>query len=154
MTDDVVVDISQFRRPKPPEAKASIEKEAWDSCQHAHMRIDSKQRTVKCADCGMWLDPVWCLQELIYYYETRIDHRLEQIKDFEKRAQEQHERKESRKRNPRKSFVERRTEALERAAYNEYQAKVLQARADRQKMLAHKIDAQLNDPACVDMVAR
>ena len=91
----------------------------------------------------MWLDPVWCLRELFRYYEQRVDIRLRQIKAFEERQQEKAERREKRKTQPRAAKAATMRENLERAAFNEYQAKLLDARAQAQRLAAEKIQAEL-----------
>ena len=129
-------------QPTPP-PKALLQQQKFDACLHKSMSIDDKQRTVKCGDCGMWLDPVWCLRELFRYYEQRVDIRLQQIKAFEERQQEKAERREKRKTQPRAAKAATMRENLERAAFNEYQAKLLDARAQAQRLAAEKIQAEL-----------
>lgn len=129
--------------PPPVDKRVEVEQEKWDACQHRMMRIDDKQRTVKCGECGMWLDPVWCLHELFWYYERRVDSRLKAIEDFERREREAQERREKRKQQPRATRIRNRNNELERAAYNEYQAKLLMLKAGRQRERAAAIDEQL-----------
>lgn len=136
--------------PQPPRPPAVVELEphSFSACQHKSMRIDDKQRTVKCGECGIWLDPVWCLRELFRYYEQRVDQRLAAIKAFEDKHAEADKRAQERQRKPRKAKAASMQQHLERAAYNEYQAKVLTARASTQRALAGKIEAELlADPA-------
>lgn len=129
----------------PQDPLIKIEQEAWDACKHRSMCIDKKQRTIKCGLCGIWLDPVWCIAEIFHYYETRVDQRVKMIEDYEAREKEARERKEIRRKQPRETLMRRRQESLERAAWNEYQAKLLTIRATKQKAVALKIEAQLGE---------
>jgi hypothetical protein len=126
-----------------PGQKVTIEQQSWSACQHREMSIDKTQRTVKCAKCGLWLDPVWCLTELFHYYETRVDQRVEDIRRFDEREREKAKARDARKKRPRAARIAQREEELKRAAYNEYQAKLLQLTADRQRLRAAKIEAEL-----------
>lgn len=135
--------------PPPPKPADKVVLETttgpFEKCQHKSMVIDDKQRTVKCGQCGIWLEPVWCLRELFRYYEERIDRRVEAIKSFEKRQKADEERKAKRKKpKPRSERVATAQELIHRAAYNEYQAKILAARAIGQQQKADKIVAELD----------
>jgi hypothetical protein len=128
-------------QPSPP--RATLEPTVFGACQHKRISIDDKQRTVKCGDCKMWLDPVWCLRELFRYYEQRVDWRLARIEEYEKREKEHRERREARAAAPRRAKAETMQHHLERAARNEYQSKVLAARALAQRFAAEKIEREL-----------
>lgn len=127
----------------PDRSVEIVRTDGFEACLHRSMAIDDKQRTVKCGTCGIWLDPVWCLRELFHYYQTRIDHRLEHIKEWDAKQKAADERKAKRVKQPRRSLIERRAETMQRAAYNEYQAKVLALRAERQRALAVTLDAAI-----------
>jgi PP-loop superfamily ATP-utilizing enzyme len=143
--EGATVDESQAQ-PQRPDPKVTMETvERWKACPHKTMSIDDKQRTVKCGDCKMWLEPVWCLRELFRYYEERVDRRVKEIEEFERRQKEIEDRKRKRKEKPRAARAETMRENLERAAYNEYQAKVLAARAAHQRLTAEKIERELTD---------
>jgi hypothetical protein len=132
----------------PPPAKVQMETQAFGACPHKVMSIDDKQRTVKCGDCKMWLDPVWCLRELFRYYEQRVDWRLRAIKEHEEKQAAAEKRRLERKAKPRRAKAITMRQHLERAAYNEYQAKVLSARASAQRLAAEKIERELSgEPA-------
>jgi len=124
--------------------RAALEKQAFPGCRHLQMTIDDKQRTVKCTDCKMWLDPVWCLRELFRYYETRVDQRLTTLKELEDRYNKRQARSKERKAKTREQRAATMAEELKRAAYNEYRAKVLAATALRQRLRADKIEAELS----------
>lgn len=136
-------------RPEPPGPEAtdvrrvSVIREGFERCYHRQMQIDDKQRTVKCGDCGIWLDPVWCLRELFYFYETRLDERISYIKQAEDREQAKREKAAQRKAQPRRALTRTRDQELARAAYNEYQAKLLSIRANRQRTNVAKIEQRL-----------
>lgn len=124
--------------------KVIIERpDIWKQCRHRKMRIDDVQRTVKCADCKMWLDPVWCLRELFLYYVQRVDTRIAEIKEHEKKEAERQARADARKKRPREYLVKRRRESLERAAYNRYQSELLAIRAGKQQATADRIGQEL-----------
>lgn len=123
--------------------RVEMQTEGYRACPHRRMQINDTQRTVKCGDCGIWLDPVWCLRELFRYYETRVDHRLATIQQHEERAAAAEKRKQERRAKPRRAKAETMQQHLERAAFNEYQAKVLAARASAQRLAAGKIEAEL-----------
>jgi len=126
-----------------PAKPATLNRADWDSCKHVRTEISEEKRTVTCRDCGAVVDPFAYILLLYGYYETRVDRRLEAIKEFERREQERRERESKRKRQPRRALIERRVQTAERAAYNEYQAKVLAARAERQRALIAKLDDQI-----------
>lgn len=151
------VDTTGAEAPPPmnavPDRTVTMEREAFDACQHRSMQIDDKQRTVKCGTCGIWLDPVWCLRELFRYYEQRVDSRLEEIREADKRERDRRERQEQRKRKPRAHRLRVRDENLERAAYNEYQARRMALLAERQRERAANIDAELGTDATAEVEA-
>lgn len=131
--------------PTIPGIEVELEKQAYDACPHMQMSIDDKQQTVKCGKCGIWLSPVWCLKKLFYYYEQRVDWRLAEIKAYEEREKGKRERSSERRKKPREARIQTMHEHLERAAYNEYQAKLLAARASRQRLSAGKIEKELSE---------
>jgi hypothetical protein len=154
----VIIDISTgqpkvfAQRPDPsqaeaknvtPEQRVTQYKSNWQACRHFKMVFDDKQRTIQCGDCDMWLDPFWAFKEIWDYYDRRVDHRLEQIREHEKRQQEASERRAKRRTQPRKAMIDRRAETAERAAYNEYQAKLLTARAERQRARVARLDDEI-----------
>ena len=46
-------------------ASVSRPYEEFLGCRHEGIHIDATQRTVTCKACGKFLDPVWCLQQLV-----------------------------------------------------------------------------------------
>lgn len=122
-------------------------------CQHAKMQINESQRTVKCGDCGIWLDPVWCLRYVFWFYDQRVDNRLAALKEHETREKERRAKEDERRKQPRARRRRQRDEALDRAAYNEYQARVLALRAERQRATAAKIDDELGETLTADVEA-
>ena len=131
---------------KPHERNAPMtleNKPSWETCEHKRTEVSKEQRTVKCKDCGAAVDPIAYILTLYHQYETRIDHRLSEIREFEKRQKEQRERKAKREQRPRQRRIERRAETAERAAYNEYQAKILAVRAERQRQLVERLDREI-----------
>jgi hypothetical protein len=161
MSDGIVIDISEWLKAEkkppsaegatvdrptpdpPPPAKVQMEAQQFSACQHKVFSIDDKQRTVKCGDCKLWLDPVWCLRELFRYYEQRVDWRLQAIKAFEEKQAAAGKRRRERRAKPRKAKAQTMRAHLERAAYNEYQSKILAARASAQRLSAEKIGREL-----------
>lgn len=115
----------------------------YRSCKHGRTIINEERRTVTCSDCETVVDPFAYILLLYGYYETRIDNRLAAIRQFERRAAEREDQQRQRKQQPRRQLIERRHEAASRAAYNEYQAKLLNARAERQRQLVDKLDHQI-----------
>lgn len=139
-----------------PEQRVKQYREHWQACRHHRMEFDDKQRTISCRDCKMWLDPFWCFLELWRFYDQRIDQRLEAIRFFEEREKEKRGRLEKRRRQPRQAMIARRAETAERAAYNEYQSKVLAARAERQRATIAKLDDEIRRdelPPAADKIA-
>lgn len=126
-----------------PEKPAQLEKADYRSCKHGRTVIDEEHRTVTCSACGTVVDPFFYILLLYGYYETRIDHRLSAIKMAEKDEAERAKRRAERERHPRKRRIERRHETAERAAFNEYQSKVLAARAARQQQLVDRLDKEI-----------
>lgn len=145
------VDAPKVDEPASSEAALALEETKQDvastfvACHHTQMLIDDAQRTVKCKDCGIWLDPVWCLRKTIWYFQTRVDRRLDELRGLEERYEDRVKRERDRKANPSKRLRARRTDELERAAFNEYQAKRLVLLAERQRARAAKIDEQLGE---------
>ena len=82
---------------------------------------------------------------LYRHFETRIDHRLEQIKAFDERERIKRERRKQRGPEAVERLRKRRAESLERAAYNEYQAKLLTIRASKQRTTAQRIEETLKE---------
>lgn len=126
-----------------PEKPADLKRAGLDACQHGRATVDEERRTVTCRDCNTVLDPFAYILQLYRYYEARVDQRLAAIKEAERRAADAEARRHKRERQPRRSRIERRAETAERAAYNEYQAKLLTARAERQRQLVQKLDAEI-----------
>lgn len=124
---------------KPADLKAAD----YRSCEHGHTIIDEEKRTVTCKACGTNVDPFAYILLLYRDYQTRIDHRLGAIKEYERLEAEKVKKRAERERNPKRRRIERRRETAERAAYNEYQAKVLSARAVRQQQLIERLDAEI-----------
>jgi Skp family chaperone for outer membrane proteins len=144
-----VIDIStRLKKPAPtaaadPEKPATLKRTELDACQHGRAIVDAEKRIVTCEDCGAILDPFAYILELYGYYETRVDRRLQAIQAAEKRQKERDERRQARESAPRRRRIERRAETAERAAYNEYQAKLLAARAERQRQIVERLDREI-----------
>lgn len=130
-------------RPTPAKPLTKDDKAPWEQCKHRRCLISEEKRTVECKDCGAAVDPIAYILLLYGQYETRIDRRLDDIREFEKKQRERDERISKRKQQPRRAKIERRRETAERAAYNEYQAKVLAARAERQRAIVAKLDNEI-----------
>lgn len=126
-----------------PEKPADLQRADYDACKHGRTLISEEKRTVTCKDCGAAVDPFAYILFLYRHYETRVDQRLAAIKEAEKREADKQKRRDERERQPRRRRIERRAETAERAAYNEYQAKVLSARALRQRQLVEKLDQEI-----------
>lgn len=121
-----------------------LEMEKRGECGHYHpLIIDEAARICTCQHCGKPIDIFTAIIRLYHHYESRIDSRLVAIKEFDERERVKRERRALKRRQPREVIMERRALSLERAAYNEYQAKVLTIRAVRQRALAEKCDEQL-----------
>jgi hypothetical protein len=145
---------------KPPESDAPLEKDAkpeWEQCKHGRALISTEKREVTCKDCGAQVDPIAYILLLYGHYQRRIDNRLAKIREFEKRQKDAEIRKKARKQQPRQHRIARRADTAERAAYNEYQAKVLAARAERQRAIVARLDEEIRAdelPDAADAVAR
>ncbi|MFH1183714.1 MAG: hypothetical protein V1755_01575 [Chloroflexota bacterium] len=126
-----------------PVKPAELKQADYKSCTHGRAVIDEEKRTVTCSDCSTILDPFAYILLLYGYYETRVDRRLQAIKEYERRETERRARQAVRRREPRARKIERRAETAECAAYNEYQAKLLAARAERQRQLVERLDREI-----------
>lgn len=143
-------------RPTPDQPLAKDGKAPYEQCTHRRCVISEEQRTVMCKDCGAAVDPLAYILLLYHQYETRIDRRLDDIRAYEKRKREREARATTRKQQPRRARIARRGETAERAAFNEYQSKVLAARAERQRALVARLDEEISNEeakaAAVDSV--
>ena len=126
-----------------PAKPADLKRATFESCRHHAAVIDEEKRTVTCKACGTLLDPFAYILLLYGYYETRVDHRIAAIKEAERIDAERAKRHSERKEKPLRRKIERRAETAERAARNEYQAKVLAARAERQRQLVATLDSDI-----------
>lgn len=148
----IVIDFTAKDRteapPKPATAEDDApmtldEKPSWERCEHRRTLVSEEKRTVTCKDCDAAVDPIAYILLLYRQYERRIDSRLAEIREFEKREKDRAVKKALREKQPRRRRIERRAETAERAAYNEYQAKILQARAERQRQLVERLDSEI-----------
>jgi len=142
----IVIDFSGKEPPKKtpvPPTDQPLTTEAPSACKHTRALVSESERTVTCKDCGAAVDPIAYIMLLYHQYETRVDRRLAEIREYEQREQQRRERTVARERQPRRRRIERRAETAERAAYNEYQAQVLAARATRQRQLVERLDAEI-----------
>jgi phosphoenolpyruvate synthase/pyruvate phosphate dikinase len=127
--------------------QAEVHRPAWDACRHRQFLIEHNQRLVKCQQCGMLLDPVWCLEELIYHFQTSPNAVLQELKDREKKEAERKATQKARAADPklkRGHLRNREREELERAAHNAHQATLLAIRSGQQLDAAAKIRKQLD----------
>lgn len=129
-----------------------LQEHAFDACRHRSVVVDAKQRTVKCGECGIWLDPVWCLEQF-YNWNRNLDHRLQAIKEAEDRQRAREKKRDDRKARSPTHLRARRSDELERAAYNEYRARQLVLIAERQRARATKIDEELGESVTADVEA-
>ncbi len=154
----MIIDLSEYKLAKQPpevaakpapadvpatEATVTVSPEPFDSCKHQSMIVDEKHRTVKCKSCDQTLDPVWCLVQF-FHWNRRIDNRVADIREFDKRQARIEELRQQKKRLPRQHLRRRRDDQLARAIQNEYDAKMLALRAARQRERAAKLDEQLD----------
>jgi hypothetical protein len=139
------------REANPADTIALID-EPFGACKHRSIQLDPKQRTVKCGACGIWLDPVWCLEQF-YRWNRQLDHRLAEIKEHEERVREREKRRSQRAERSAPYLRKRRTDELERAAHNEYRARQLALMADRQRQRAQQIDDELGESVTADVEA-
>jgi hypothetical protein len=124
-----------------PNKAAILEKPG--ECLHYHpLRIDEVARTCTCTHCGKPVDIFTAILRLVRHYETRIDSRVKAIAEFDERERLNRAKRLAKRNESRESRMKRRDETLEHAAYNEYQAKLLTIRAQRQRILAAKIDIE------------
>lgn len=130
-------------RPSPTKPLETDGKQTWELCKHRQCVIDKEQRTVTCKTCKALVEPVSYILLLYHEYETRIDRRLDEIREYDRRAKELSDRAAKRDKAPKRAKIARRLETAERAAYNEYQAKVLAARAERQRQLVTRLDKDI-----------
>ena len=124
-----------------------VDKPADAYCRHTSVVVSEDKREVRCRKCDAIVDPIDYIFTLYHHYDTRIDQRLEMIRQFDERERTRSEKRIKNRENRRPALMKRRQESLERAAYNEYQAKLLTIRSERQKAAAAKIDNILESKA-------
>ncbi len=116
-------------------------------CYHWHLTANEASHQVTCQACGEVVDPFTALLKLIRFYENRIDNRLAEIRAFNERERIKRERRLAKRKEPREALLKRRQESLERAAFNDYQAQLLNIRAERQRAAAERIVSELAEEA-------
>jgi hypothetical protein len=65
--------VVEFRRREASDTDAleQLARTPRPACRHRRQRIiDADQRTVHCGECGLALDPIWCLLTLVEYREA------------------------------------------------------------------------------------
>lgn len=107
--------------------------------------IDEASRTCTCKKCEKTIDAFTVVLKLFRHYESRIDSRVKAIKEFDDRERVKRERRLSKRLKSREDIVKKKSESLERACWNEYQAKLLTIRAVKQRAMADKLDKELNE---------
>ena len=75
-------------RPSPEKPLEKDGKHEWERCKHRQCIIDEEQRTVTCKHCKALVEPVSYIMLLYHEYETRIDRRLDEIREHERREKE------------------------------------------------------------------
>lgn len=89
--DDNVIEFRKRERSDDERLEQLARVVSRSPCAHRKKRlIDEKQRTIQCGECGAWLDPIWCLLNLVEYHEA-LKREREQIvwerQQLEKRRQ-------------------------------------------------------------------